>query len=112
MRTRTGTRWRYSRCRMVGQGWCIAPRSTTSWKSRSPGPGNGSPRDRSDLQDIFHSRLAVSTDGRHLLSAGWIWQPFDTVEIYDLPLALEQLRALDAFTLDDPWTQATRLEIS
>ncbi len=65
-----------------------------------------------DLQDIFHSRLAVSPDGRHLLSAGWIWQPFDTAEIYDLSLALKQPRALDAFTLDDPWTQATRLEIS
>ena len=32
--------------------------------------------------------------------------------IYGLSLALKQPRSLDAFTLDDPWTQATRVEIS
>jgi hypothetical protein len=34
--------------------------------------------------DFFHSRLAVSEDGRFLVSAGWIWQPFDQIRIYDL----------------------------
>ena len=26
-------------------------------------------------RDVFHSRLAISPDGQHLLSAGWYWQP-------------------------------------
>jgi len=34
--------------------------------------------------DFFHSRLAVSEDSRFLVSAGWIWQPFDQIRVYDL----------------------------
>lgn len=34
--------------------------------------------------DFFHSRLSISEDNRFLVSAGWIWQPFDQVRIYDL----------------------------
>jgi hypothetical protein len=35
--------------------------------------------------DFFHSRLAVSPDGRFLLSAGWVWHPLSLAEIYELP---------------------------
>lgn len=52
-------------------------------------------RDR-DPGDFFHSRLAVSPDGRFLLSAGWVWHPLSTTEIYDLSRALDQPHVLDA----------------
>ncbi len=45
--------------------------------------------------DVFHSRLAVSPDGRHLLSAGWLWHPVGTVEVYDLVAALDDPTVLD-----------------
>jgi hypothetical protein len=47
-------------------------------------------------RDFFHSRLAVSPDNRFLLSAGWIWHPFDDVRVYDLTRAIEQPESLDA----------------
>jgi hypothetical protein len=28
--------------------------------------------------DMFQSRLRISPDGRHLLTAGWIWHPLDS----------------------------------
>jgi hypothetical protein len=65
-----------------------------------------------DPEDFFHSRLAVSLDGQSLLSAGWVWHPMDLTDIYDLSQALKQPRVLDAVPRDDPWTQATRVEIS
>jgi hypothetical protein len=34
--------------------------------------------------DFFHARLAVSSDSRYLLSAGWQWHPFDAMQVYDL----------------------------
>ncbi len=39
--------------------------------------------------DVFHSRLAVSPNGRYLLSAGWLWHPVGTVDVYDLVAALD-----------------------
>jgi hypothetical protein len=60
-----------------------------------------------DPDDFFHSRLAVSPDGRFLLSAGWMWHPLSLAEIYDLSRALRQPRVLDAIPREDPWTQAT-----
>ncbi len=45
--------------------------------------------------DVFHSRLAVSPDGRYLLSAGWLWHPLGTVEVYDLVAALDDPTVLD-----------------
>jgi hypothetical protein len=45
--------------------------------------------------DVFHSRLAVSPDGRWLLSAGWLWHPVGTVGVYDLVAALEDPILLD-----------------
>lgn len=44
-------------------------------------------------RDFFHSRLA--TDGRFLLSAGWIWHPVDAIGVYRLDDALADARYLD-----------------
>ncbi len=48
--------------------------------------------------DFFHSRLAVSPDGRWLASAGWMWHPVDDVAVYDLHAALADGRTLDTPT--------------
>jgi hypothetical protein len=48
-----------------------------------------------DAQDYFHSRLGVSSSGRYLLSAGWLWQPWGCVVVYDLERALADARVLD-----------------
>ncbi|MFD5248277.1 hypothetical protein ACFWIW_27315 [Amycolatopsis sp. NPDC058340] len=45
--------------------------------------------------DIFHSRLAVSPDGRYLLSAGWVWHPWSCMAVYDLRKALAEPATLD-----------------
>jgi hypothetical protein len=45
--------------------------------------------------DVFHSRLAVSPDGRYLLSAGWLWHPIDNLQLYDIGVALEDPAHLD-----------------
>jgi hypothetical protein len=36
------------------------------------------------LQSMFHSRLATNGKGDRILSAGWVWHPFDTVRVFDL----------------------------
>ncbi|MBV9927311.1 MAG: hypothetical protein JOZ96_20000 [Acidobacteria bacterium] len=45
--------------------------------------------------DFFHSRLQFSPGGRYLLSAGWVWHPFDTGEVYDVERALAEPKSLD-----------------
>jgi hypothetical protein len=45
--------------------------------------------------DEFHSRLSISPDGRHLLSAGWVWQPMGFAEVFDLVDALRDPTLLD-----------------
>ncbi|MEV6606056.1 hypothetical protein [Kutzneria sp. NPDC051319] len=50
-----------------------------------------------DPVDFFHSRLAVSPSGRYLLSAGWVWHPWDSLYVYDLAGALADPAALDSF---------------
>jgi hypothetical protein len=52
-------------------------------------------------RDFFHSRLMVSSDNRFLVSAGWIWHPFDDALVYDLGRAIEQPESLDADTSKD-----------
>lgn len=52
-------------------------------------------------QDIFHSRLAVSDCGAYLLSAGWLWQPWGALMVYDLGAALRDPARLDGFGLFD-----------
>jgi hypothetical protein len=48
--------------------------------------------------DIFHSQLQVSPNGRWLISAGWVWQPFEIVSLYDLEAVARKPEVLD-----DPW---------
>jgi hypothetical protein len=45
--------------------------------------------------DYFHSRLAVSPDNRYLLDAGWIWHPFDWIQVYELSRVFANPTSLD-----------------
>ena len=47
-------------------------------------------------KDFFHSRLAVNRSGTRLLSAGWVWHPWDGVVYYDVPEALKNPAHLDS----------------
>lgn len=49
----------------------------------------------SEAPDVFHSRLSASPDGRHLLSAGWVWHPWGVVELFDVEAALARPESLD-----------------
>jgi hypothetical protein len=49
---------------------------------------------REDI-DFFHSRLAVSPNAKRLLSAGWVWHPWDVVQWLDLAPVLDDPTALD-----------------
>jgi len=55
--------------------------------------------DKRTPMDFFHSRLAASPNGRFLLSAGWVWHPFDTVAVYDITESIGQPTSLDSSTL-------------
>ncbi len=46
--------------------------------------------------DFFHSRLQVSPDGKRMLTAGWVWHPFDAVGAFDLEEALRDPTHLDS----------------
>lgn len=52
-------------------------------------------RDPDAAADIFHSQLTMSPDGLLLVSAGWVWQPWGVVQVYDLLSALDDPRVLD-----------------
>ena len=57
--------------------------------------------------DFFHSRLTISPSSRRMLSAGWIWHPFDTVALFDIQSVLARPTTLDLVTcpgLDD-WNE-------
>jgi hypothetical protein len=45
--------------------------------------------------DFFHSRLQPSPDGKWLLSAGWVWHPFDALVWFDVAAALADGSTLD-----------------
>jgi hypothetical protein len=48
-----------------------------------------------EADDVFHSRLEVSPDGRRLLSVGWIWHPYATLKVFDLAAVLRDPALLD-----------------
>lgn len=48
-------------------------------------------------QDFFHSRLQPSPGGKWLLSAGWVWHPFDALVWFDVAAALADGNTLDRF---------------
>ncbi|MFD9685693.1 hypothetical protein ACFWXO_08015 [Kitasatospora sp. NPDC059088] len=74
--------------------------------------------------DIFHSRPAVSPDGRYLLVTGWVWHPYGVAEVYDLAAALADPAVLDgdgvlpaspetdAEVVSGCWLDADRLAIA
>lgn len=51
--------------------------------------------------DFFHSRLQVSSDSKYLLSAGWVWHPWDTIQLFDIAQALETPESLDRYWSTD-----------
>lgn len=56
--------------------------------------------------DIFHSRLIASPDGRYLVSAGWVWHPMDDVHLYSVEEALHDPRHLDGAGLGiEAWAE-------
>jgi len=59
--------------------------------------------------DFFHSQLEVSPDGRHLLSAGWVWHPWDVVGIYDLSAVRSTPVLLDKAQDNIPGIQADEI---
>jgi len=61
-------------------------------------------------RDVFHSRLSVSPDGRHLLSAGWVWHPYGVGCVYDLERALADSSTLDGLGVA-PLHQAVDAEV-
>jgi hypothetical protein len=48
------------------------------------------PRPADTAEDVFHSRLQASVDGRWLLSNGWVWQPWRVACVYDVARALDE----------------------
>lgn len=58
--------------------------------------------DKRESQDVFHSRLAVSSDGKWLMSAGWVWHPLSVVHVYDLQQALNDPCLLDSGEVAPP----------
>ena len=45
--------------------------------------------------DVFHSRLTISPDNKHLMVCGWVWQPMDIVELYNIADCFENPHLLD-----------------
>ena len=48
-----------------------------------------------DPQDFFHSRLEVSKDNKYLLSKGWFWHPFDSIELFNLEECIADPKLFD-----------------
>ena len=48
-------------------------------------------------RDFFHSRLKVNPAGTRMLSAGWVWQPWDNVIYFDIAQALRDPSHLDKY---------------
>ena len=46
-------------------------------------------------RDVFHSRLEISLEGGYLMSKGWVWHPWDVVEVFDLRACLRNPLLLD-----------------
>lgn len=45
--------------------------------------------------DFFQSRLQISPNQKKLLSAGWIWHPIDSIEIYNFSESITNPQILD-----------------
>lgn len=62
--------------------------------------------------DFFHSRLQIAPDGRHLLSAGWVWQPMDLLLVFDLEMALRDPATLDGRGVMDSHSYVAEVEFA
>lgn len=60
--------------------------------------------------DFFHSRLQISPDGHYLLSAGWVWHPFDMLHVFDLQAALDDPVTLDGRGVMEPYSCDAEVE--
>ena len=45
--------------------------------------------------DFFHSRLTVDQSNHWLLSAGWVWHPFDAVKLFSIEEAIKNPASID-----------------
>lgn len=45
--------------------------------------------------DIFHSRLTVSEDNKHLMVCGWVWQPWDVCVLFNIDDCFNNPHLLD-----------------
>jgi len=52
--------------------------------------------------DIFHSRLEVSKNNQSLLSKGWVWQPLDVIQIYNIADCFTNPNTLDNLDFELP----------
>ena len=52
-------------------------------------------RGREKTSQSLHSRLEFTPDGRHLLSAGWVWHPLGVLSVFDVTDALRMPSVLD-----------------
>ena len=60
-------------------------------------------------KDFFHSRLMVNETGTRLLSAGWVWHPWDAVSFYDIAEALRDPAHLDSLVNSAPHSRNVSL---
>lgn len=63
-----------------------------------------------ESRDYFHSRLAISPDREWIISAGWVWHPFQVVQIYSIKNVIADPRLLDQFDIDSSLYQIFDLE--
>jgi hypothetical protein len=54
-------------------------------------------------EDFFHSRLSSNPSGTRLLSAGWVWHPWDAVVYFDIGTAIRDPTHLDSLTAHSPF---------
>lgn len=45
--------------------------------------------------DCFHSRFRVSPSQTNLINSGWVWHPFDILQVYDIQKGLENNSIFD-----------------
>jgi len=51
--------------------------------------------------DFFHSRLRFSPGGNRLLSAGWVWHPWDSLAVFDVAQVQDHPNNLTLLPLND-----------
>lgn len=52
-----------------------------------------------DADDVFYSRLEISSDNKFLMSKGWWWHPWDVVHVFNIDECLKNPLLLDQSAL-------------